>query len=280
MCSQCQHGPVTTPKAAYHHGDLRNALVTAALEMVEAGDVESFSLREVARRVGVSANATYRHFDDKASLLVAVTRAGFELMAESMRSSLRDASQPTKLAGKLADTESRSAAHKSTSKRTRPRPTHEASPAAATRLRAVGRAYVEFALARPALFRAMFGPYGVRALVPRGGDEATLDTATSPFQLLVAALGDLVDDGLLPREDAHDATFHAWVVVHGCATLVLEGAVQLGDATTREARIKGLLDFAIRGLVTTPGAAEGASTRHTSRSSRPTALSSRSAKSR
>ena len=80
--------------------------------------------------------------------------------------------------------------------------------------------------------------------------------------------------------DAHDATFHAWVVVHGCATLVLEGAVQLGDATTREARIEGLLDFAIRGLVTTPGATDSAPTRYASRSSRPTALSSRSAKSR
>jgi AcrR family transcriptional regulator len=243
-CSQCQHDPVNATKAGYHHGDLRNALVAEAVAMVEAGDVETFSLREVARRVGVSANATYRHFDDKASLLVAVTRAGFEIMAARMRDSLRDAGSVRELAGGGG---------------TRPRSTktgrNAAPPKGATgqpatrRLRAVGRAYIEFALAHPALFRAMFGPHGVRSLVPRAREEAEGEAAASPYQLLLAALGDMVEEGLIGRGAADEAAFQAWVVVHGCTTLVLEGAVQLGDTKAREARIEGLLDFAIRGLV-------------------------------
>src|SRR5262245_12466534 len=56
---------------AYHHGALREALVAAALEIIEAGDVGSVSLREVARRAGVTSAAPYHHFKDKNALLAA-----------------------------------------------------------------------------------------------------------------------------------------------------------------------------------------------------------------
>lgn len=63
---------------AYHHGDLRNALLAAARELLETQDIETLSLREVARATGVSANAPYRHFPDKAALLAALATQGFQ----------------------------------------------------------------------------------------------------------------------------------------------------------------------------------------------------------
>jgi len=68
----------------YHHGDLRRALVEAALELLLEGGTEALGMRELARRVGVSAAAPYRHFRDKQALIQAVAAAGFALFLESV----------------------------------------------------------------------------------------------------------------------------------------------------------------------------------------------------
>jgi AcrR family transcriptional regulator len=108
-------------KSGYHHGDLREALLAAALAMLEEGaDPTALSLREAARRAGVSAMAPYRHFADKDALLAAVATIGFERLAQA-----------------LLDGE------------------HGKSGRAA--LNAQGVAYVAFACSHPALFRLMFG---------------------------------------------------------------------------------------------------------------------------
>jgi AcrR family transcriptional regulator len=59
-------------KRPFHHGDLSSALVKAAKQIIERKGIEAFALREAARNVGVSANAAYRHFEDKDALLSAV----------------------------------------------------------------------------------------------------------------------------------------------------------------------------------------------------------------
>lgn len=109
----------------YHHGDLRNALVAAAARMVAEHGAEHFSLREAAREVGVSANAAYRHFEDKAALLHAVAEEGFASLAEAMTDAL-DAAAPD---GQLG---------------------------------AVARAYLGFVGDDPHRFRLMFGVDGLR----------------------------------------------------------------------------------------------------------------------
>ena len=111
-----------TTRTSYHHGDLRSALVEAGLAILaEGGDAGALSLREAARRAGVSAMAPYRHFADKDALLAAIATVGFERLAAAQRAAEVDA----------------------------------ASSAAA--LRGQGMAYVAFACANPALFRLMFG---------------------------------------------------------------------------------------------------------------------------
>ena len=75
----------------YHHGDLHRAIVNAALEILGETQSLEFSLRELARRAGVSHNAPYKHFADKRELLAAVSAAGFEMLTKRMMSrSYRD----------------------------------------------------------------------------------------------------------------------------------------------------------------------------------------------
>jgi AcrR family transcriptional regulator len=69
-----------TARVQYHHGDLRQALVDAARAMLAKQGVESFTLREVARQVGVNHRAAYRHFEDKQALLAAVAQEGYEVL--------------------------------------------------------------------------------------------------------------------------------------------------------------------------------------------------------
>lgn len=102
----------------YHHGDLRAALVVAATAMLEQEGHEALSLREAARRAGVSHNAPYRHFADREALLAAVAADGFRALAAAMA---------------------------------------QASGSGRIALRGVGEAYVAFAVARPRLFTLMFG---------------------------------------------------------------------------------------------------------------------------
>jgi AcrR family transcriptional regulator len=107
-------------KAAYHHGDLRAACVSAAMELLEESGESALSLRAVARRAGVSPAAPYRHYADREALVSAVAALGYRELAERL-----------------------AAAHP--------------SPSTPEQLTSVAVAYVQFALERPALFRIMFG---------------------------------------------------------------------------------------------------------------------------
>lgn len=104
---------------SYHHGDLPNALVRAAVELLEEGGATELSLRAAARRAGVSTAAPYRHFADRDALLSAVAAVGYRELAADL-----------------------AAAHP--------------APATPEGLAAIATAYVRFALTRPGMFRAMF----------------------------------------------------------------------------------------------------------------------------
>ena len=111
---------VSTSDRRYHHGDLRRALVDEGLRLIAEGSTEALSLRELARRVGVSATAVYRHFPDKGALMAALAAEGLARLAAVQRSAFNAAG------GGVAG------------------------------FAATGAAYVRFALANPALFRLIF----------------------------------------------------------------------------------------------------------------------------
>ncbi|HEY0756362.1 MAG TPA: TetR/AcrR family transcriptional regulator [Ktedonobacteraceae bacterium] len=77
------------PKS-YHHGDLRNALIQAGLELLAESGAEALDLRKVARRAGVSHAAPYRHFADKQALIAAINEEGFHWLAERIQATLRE----------------------------------------------------------------------------------------------------------------------------------------------------------------------------------------------
>jgi AcrR family transcriptional regulator len=206
---------MTLARAAYHHGDLRNALVSSAVRLIEAGGPGAFSLREAAREVGVSANAAYRHFDDKSALLAAVAADGFWQLAERMRRAMK-----------------RAAARK------------RGEPASVARFKAVGRAYVEFAADHPEIFRLMFGECGA---VCRNA-KADNPLAETPWTLLGQSLDELMAAGLLSVERREGAELKAWTVVHGFAALSLEGLTTARTTGERTAALESLLNFAVTGL--------------------------------
>lgn len=104
----------------YHHGNLREALIDAAIALIAEVGPTAFTLREVARRAGVSHNAPYRHFRDKDALTTAVATEGYRELTEAMRGAAAKQSQ------------------------------------ALARLKCAGLAYIEFALRRPEHFAVMF----------------------------------------------------------------------------------------------------------------------------
>ena len=109
-----------TRRESYHHGDLRNALLQAALELVREKRSTHFSLRDLAERVGVTQSAIYRHFTDLDDVLSTLCRDGFDAFGNAERQMLTEASDPW------------------------------------TRLRGLIRVYVHFATNNPAYFRIMF----------------------------------------------------------------------------------------------------------------------------
>jgi AcrR family transcriptional regulator len=179
----------TKPKSrTYHHGDLRRALVQAALVIVTEEQDWTFSLRELARRAGVSHNAPYGHFADKSDLLAAVAAAGMERLGEKMQAAVAGIDDP------------------------------------AEALLASGLAYVRFGVENPALYRLVFGP----TLAASGERPAlTREAGDRTRSVLEQVIGRGAKSGAFavspddPKRLAL-AALAAWSAVHGLTTVVID----------------------------------------------------------
>src|ERR1700753_53209 len=89
--------PTRKPRQSYHHGDLREALIQAALREAEQGGPEAISIKALAKTIGVSQPAPYRHFADRDALLVAVTAEAFRQFNTTLREALAKSSRRSKL---------------------------------------------------------------------------------------------------------------------------------------------------------------------------------------
>jgi AcrR family transcriptional regulator len=194
----------------YHHGDLSNALVTAAVELARPVGPSGIVLREVARTVGLSATAAYRHFDSHESLVAAVAVRALDELAEFM--AVEIAAVPR---------------------------SRDPVRAALGRLAATGRGYVQFAVKEPGLFRVAFTP--CPNVAPAAGDRQ------GPYELLCAALDGCVAAGALPPERRKGADRLAWIGVHGLALLTIDGPFPSGGPQFDEL-LERTLDFIADGL--------------------------------
>lgn len=172
----------------YHHGDLRRALLDEATRVIAAEGPSAVSLRDLARRVGVSHAAPAHHFGDKPGLLGAIAAEGFDLLAAA----LEDAYERT---GMFLE---------------------------------VGLAYVRFAVTHPAHFEVMF-----RRDLYRQDDPDVTKAEGRAKALLYGPIASLA-----PGVDIAATGVAAWSIVHGFATLWLNGNLPglLGDDPDAAAR--------------------------------------------
>ncbi|WP_298196353.1 TetR/AcrR family transcriptional regulator [Novosphingobium sp.] len=170
----------------YHHGDLRSALLCAALALLEDEGPNALSLRRLARTVGVSPMAPYHHFADREALLAAVATLGFERLQE------------------------------------RKLETERAHASAREALAIGAAAYVRFILDNPNLYRLMKGPvFADRTLYPD-----LQRAAAAPARTLLTVLGRLQAEHAPALPPAEEAAQMLWGLAHGIGTLALDGQVR------------------------------------------------------
>ena len=165
----------------YHHGDLRNALIIAAAELIEERGSTDFALVDAARRAGVSSAAPYRHFKDKDALLDAVSRLAFFALAEVAQEVER---------------------------------TH--TPGSSECIIAHGKAYIGFVTDHPEFYDLMWGDWGLRKLEP---DDPELKA--SGFYVLVGAVQAWCEKAGLEHYDAVELAVKLWAMAHGLACLAM-----------------------------------------------------------
>lgn len=180
-----------TKRAAYHHGDLRRTLLDASAALLEAEGLGALSLREVARKAGVSHNAPYYHFKDCGSLLAALAEEGFAQLARQMAEA------------------------------------RQAAPNPRARVEACGLAYVRFAVGSPARFKMMFRP----ELAAPSEEAAVARSSTPALDTLMGAIVEAQAAGLAPAGDPRPLVLTCWSAVHGLASLWLDGPLALAHRT-------------------------------------------------
>jgi AcrR family transcriptional regulator len=197
MPTKMKNCPVTRLiKHAYHHGDLRNTLVDEGLKLLEQNGNADFTLRDLARRVGVSPAAPYAHFEDKDSLLAAIAIVGFCKLKDFLEASIAADADPTQ------------------------RYVH------------MGEAYVQFGTEHPALYKLMFASEELPA--KRSQFPELQEAGAAAFRALTGMLGGMQQSGFLRSGDLDGFGFAVWAHVHGLTSLIITGRVECaGDCTGR-----------------------------------------------
>jgi AcrR family transcriptional regulator len=196
-------------KNTYHHGDLRQSLIDAAIALIGEEGISDLSLRQVARRVGVSHSAPYRHFEDKEALLAAVAEQGFQSLQVVMETARQGI-----------------------------------PPDLSQRLEAIGVAYIHFALAHPFHYRLMFGDYRYNL----SKYSALAEAAQQSFMVLVNTIREGQMAGIFRLADPVDMARVAWSLVHGQSMLALDNKLQVKQGEEFEAFLKFSSQMLIQGL--------------------------------
>lgn len=183
---------------SYHHGALHQAILDAAVEEARRHGPQGVQVRALAKIVGVSPAAVYRHVPSIDALLAEVAQVVRERLAVQL-------------------TESRD---RTPNQRTR-------GATALERFGSIGRGYIDFALAEPHLFDTAFAP--TTGCTPRPDDP-------SAWQVLVDGVQELVDTGVVPQTQADRAALIAWAGVHGISSILVRqaavGPLDSDDAIT------------------------------------------------
>ena len=172
---------MNTKKSTYHHGNLREVLISSALEILKEGTLQDLSLRALARKAGVSQTAPYRHFEDKEALIVVLIQEGSYILQEKMLETIKDIDDPVE------------------------------------RLIQLGVAYYNFAEAHPAHFRLMFGG----SLECKEKYTALVEIEQKGYELVKFVVGECMKLPCAPTHAPEIVRLACWSLVHGLANLLL-----------------------------------------------------------
>jgi len=168
----------------YHHGDLKNALIKAGVEILSKEGVHGLSLRKVAQKAGVSHTAPYSHFVDKQALIAAISTEGFRIIYEQLDNVIQ---------------------------RYQRRPLRQLIEAC--------WAYIQFALSDPAHFKVTLS-----SVLEREKDyPAFVEMSNKSFSQLVRIVENCQAAGLLRPGPSDVEAINVWSMVHGFVSLLLEG---------------------------------------------------------
>jgi AcrR family transcriptional regulator len=172
------------PAKKYHHGDLKNALIKAGIEILSKEGVHGLTLRKVAQKAGVSHTAPYSHFADLQSLIAAISIEGFRIINDRLTTVIR---------------------------RNKAEPLRQLVEACWT--------YVQFALSDPAHFKVTFS----NVLEREKDYPAYVELSQESFRLIVQIVKDCQTKGMLRSGPADIEAISLWSCVHGFISLLLEG---------------------------------------------------------
>jgi AcrR family transcriptional regulator len=174
------------PSKKYHHGDLKNALIKAGVEILSKEGIEGLSLRKVAQRAGVSHSAPYSHFPDKQSLIAAISTEGFHRL--------------------YADLDAAVSGHPKNPKK---------------QLLDGALAYVRYALNNTDTFKIMFS--GV--LEKEKEYPAFVEISQKTFERVVSVVKACQEAGVVRSASSEMMAVAMWGQVHGIVSLALEGQI-------------------------------------------------------
>ncbi|MDY0006987.1 MAG: TetR/AcrR family transcriptional regulator [Spongiibacteraceae bacterium] len=200
--------------STYHHGNLRQALLALGEVHLARLGADNLSLRALAREIGVSQTAPYRHFADKNALLAALATDGFHRLFDRALSAARDHQHPP----------------------------HQA-------LLALGKTYVDFARQHPEIFQLMFGP----VLQPRTDYPELYAAGRAAFQGVREIMEWGIREGVFRNADLAAMTNTAWAGVHGVAVLILDRADTFGYQVDPDQQVEQSLRMLMTGLLVDPG---------------------------
>lgn len=177
---------------SYHHGNLKESLLSTALHMVDTEGFDAITLREITQRLGTSRSAVYRHFESKEALMKGVIEQGYAQLDELFTPIFRDKSRSVE-----------------------------------ERFELMSRAYLQFAVEHPNLYRLLFGE---RYREEREGIcDYRDETQATGLYALIGLLLEAQEVGIVRKADPMIQAATIWASVHGLASLLIDGHLMMSD---------------------------------------------------
>ena len=178
-------------KESYHHGDLRQTIIEEALTWIEKENIVSLSLRKIARQIGVSHNAPYRHFPDKESLVVTIAQIGFAKLHQTLQQAFTDSPDDWQ-----------------------------------KKLETIGVAYVEYAVNNQTYYRVMFSDgYADCQKHPQ-----LKQASKKAFDVLLNTIEAGQEARVFNSEDSMQLARVCWSLVHGVSMLAIDNQLMIPDS--------------------------------------------------